>query len=102
MINPPVAGMCAMRVADRIRSKLQSGFNPVKLNVIDDSARHAGHAGARPEGETHFTIEIVSSAFTGLGRIERQRRVYAALAEELAGPVHALSIAARSPEEENS
>jgi BolA protein len=94
--------MSAMRVADRIRAKLEAGFKPVKLNIIDDSARHAGHAGARPEGETHFTIEIVSSAFAGLGRVERQRRIYAALAEELAGPVHALSISARSPEEESS
>jgi BolA family transcriptional regulator, general stress-responsive regulator len=94
--------MSAMRVADQIRAKLEAGFKPVKLNIIDDSARHAGHAGARPEGETHFTIEIVSSAFAGLGRVERQRRIYAALAEELAGPVHALSISARSPEEESS
>jgi BolA family transcriptional regulator, general stress-responsive regulator len=94
--------MSAMRVADQIRAKLEAGFKPVKLNIIDDPARHAGHAGARPEGETHFTIEIVSSAFAGLGRVERQRRIYAALAEELAGPVHALSISARSPEEESS
>ena len=91
-----------MRVADRIRSKLEAVFNPVKLKIIDDSARHAGHAGAGPEGETHFTVEIVSPAFAGLGRIERQRLIHAALAEELAGPVHALSIKARSPEEEPS
>ena len=94
--------MSAMRVADRIRSKLEAGFKPVQLTIIDDSARHAGHAGARPEGKTHFTIEIVSPVFAGLGRIERQRRIYAALAEELAGPVHALSIKARSPEEASS
>ena len=94
--------MRVMRVADRIRSKLKAVFNPVKLKIIDDSARHAGHAGARPEGETHFTVEIVSPAFAGLGRIERQRLIHAALAEELAGPVHALSIKARSPEEEPS
>lgn len=91
-----------MRVADRIRSKLEAGFAPVKLKVIDDSARHQGHAGARPEGETHFTVEIVSAAFSGLDRVERQRRIYAALAEELAGPVHALSVTARAPEEERS
>lgn len=91
-----------MRVADRIRSKLEAAFAPMKLRIIDDSARHKGHSGARPEGETHFTVEIVSAAFSGLGRVERQRRVYAALAEELAGPVHALSVTARAPEEEAS
>jgi BolA family transcriptional regulator, general stress-responsive regulator len=88
-----------MRVADRIRSKLQAAFAPERLEVVDDSERHKGHAGHRPEGETHFNVEIVSAAFAGLNRVERQRRVYAALAEELAGPVHALSIAARTPEE---
>ena len=88
-----------MRVADRIRSKLETAFAPVRLSVVDDSERHKGHAGHRPEGETHFNVEIVSAAFAGLSRVERQRRVYAALAEELAGPVHALSIVARSPGE---
>ena len=88
-----------MRVADRIRSKLEAAFDPLRLSVIDDSARHKGHAGHRPEGETHFNVEIVAAAFAGLSRVERQRRVYAALAEELAGPVHALSIVARSPGE---
>lgn len=91
-----------MRVADRIRSKLEAAFSPVRLSVIDDSERHKGHAGHRPEGETHFNVEIVSAAFAGLGRVERQRKVYAALAEELAGPVHALSVAARSPEEDRA
>ena len=88
-----------MRVADQIRSKLQAAVSPERLAVIDDSERHKGHAGHRPEGETHFNVEIVSAAFAGLSRVERQRRIYAALAEELAGPVHALSIAARTPEE---
>ncbi|MDF2763367.1 MAG: BolA-like protein [Rhodospirillales bacterium] len=91
-----------MRVADRIRSKLEAAFSPVRLSVIDDSERHKGHAGHRPEGETHFNVEIVSAAFAGLGRVERQRKVYAALAEELAGPVHALSVAARTPEEDRA
>jgi BolA family transcriptional regulator, general stress-responsive regulator len=91
-----------MRVADRIRSKLEAAFSPLRLSVIDDSERHKGHAGHRPEGETHFNVEIVSAAFAGLGRVERQRKVYAALAEELAGPVHALSVAARTPEEDRA
>ena len=62
-------------------------------------ARHAGHAGAHPGGESHFTVTIVSPAFEGLSRLERQRRVYAALSEELAGPVHALSVKALTPGE---
>lgn len=90
-----------MRVADRIRSKLQAAFAPARLAVTDDSARHKGHAGARPEGETHFTVEIVSAAFVGMSRVERQRRIYGVLAEELAGPVHALSLSARAPGEED-
>ena len=91
-----------MRIAERIRSKLEAAFAPVRLSVIDDSERHKGHAGHRPEGETHFNVEIVSAVFAGLSRVERQRQVYAALAEELAGPVHALSVAARSPEEDRA
>ena len=89
-----------MRLADRIRSKLEAAFAPARVAIVDDSAHHKGHAGARPGGETHFTVEIVSAAFSGLGRVERQRRVYAVLAEELAGPVHALSVTARAPGEE--
>jgi BolA family transcriptional regulator, general stress-responsive regulator len=88
-----------MRVADRIREKLTTALLPTRLVITDESARHAGHAAARPEGETHFHVEIVSAAFTGLGRVARQRRVYALLAEEMAGPVHALALATLTPEE---
>ncbi|PLX34464.1 MAG: BolA family transcriptional regulator [Hyphomicrobiales bacterium] len=88
-----------MSVAERIRQKLEAGLNPAKLNVIDQSAKHAGHAGARPEGETHFLVEIESAAFAGKGRLEMHRMVNAALAEELAGPVHALAITAAAPAE---
>ena len=87
------------RVADRLREVLQRGFDPQRLDIVDDSARHAGHVGAGPDGESHFTITIVSPAFAGLSRVERQRRVYAALAEELSGPVHALSLKAVAPGE---
>jgi BolA protein len=86
-------------VADRLRAKLEAAFRPQTLQIVDDSARHQGHAGARPEGESHFTVTIVSDAFSGLGRVERQRRVYAAVAEELAGPVHALALKALAPGE---
>ena len=87
-------------VAQSIRDKLTRRFTPSRLDLTDDSARHAGHAGARPGGETHFNLVIVARDFAGLGRIARQRLVYACLAEELAGPVHALSIAALAPGED--
>jgi BolA family transcriptional regulator, general stress-responsive regulator len=88
-----------MSVADRIREKLTAALQPTRLVIRDDSGRHAGHAAARPEGETHFHVEIVSTAFAGHDRLARQRRVYALLAEEMAGPVHALALAALTPEE---
>ena len=92
-----------MRVADAIHEKLTAAFQPSEVSVTDDSARHAGHSGATradgSQGETHFTVRIVSETFAGLSRVERQGRVYAALAEELRGPVHALSLIALSPAE---
>jgi len=81
-----------MSVADTIERKLRERFAPTRLTVTDDSARHAGHAGARPGGETHFTVAIVSPVFAGLGRVARQRLVYEALAGEIADGVHALSL----------
>ena len=88
-----------MRVAETIKSKLEAAFSPVSLVVEDESHRHAGHAGARPEGETHFRVAIVSPAFAGLSRVERQRRVHAVLAEELRTRVHALSLSLSAPDE---
>jgi BolA protein len=93
----------AMTVAADIRQKLTSAFAPMALEVQDESARHAGHAGATRtdgnQGETHFHVRLVSASFEGLSRVERQRRVYAALKDELAGPVHALSLSALAPSE---
>ena len=85
--------------ARTIRSKLAEAFAPQTLEIVDDSARHAGHAGSRPGGETHFHLVIVAAAFEGLSRVERQRRINRVLAEELAGPVHALSVRALAPGE---
>jgi BolA protein len=85
--------------AERIRSLLSREFAPAVVEVADDSARHAGHAGARPEGETHYTVLVISTAFTGLGRIERHRRVNAALAQEFSSGLHALSLVLRTPAE---
>ena len=92
-----------MKVADSIRHKLTASFAPVALEVVDESHRHSGHAGATrddgSQGETHFHVRLVSAAFDGVGRVERQRRVYATLADELKGPVHALSLSLLSPDE---
>jgi BolA protein len=88
-----------MRVAETIRSKLEAAFCPTQLVIEDESHRHAGHAGARAGGESHFRVAIVSAAFAGLGRVERQRRVHQVLAEELKGPIHALSLRLSAPDE---
>jgi BolA protein len=89
------------QVAETIRIKLTEAFSPQRLDVIDDSARHASHAGAREGGESHFNVVIVSDVFEGASRVQRQRSIYAALAQELAGPVHALSIKALTPQEQD-
>lgn len=85
--------------ADRIRRKLTDALAPARLEVNDESHRHAGHAGARPEGETHFDVTVVSAAFEGKSRVERQRMVYALLADELAERVHALALTTKTPAE---
>jgi BolA family transcriptional regulator, general stress-responsive regulator len=86
-------------VADTIRDKLTARFAPVRLEVADDSARHAGHAGHREGGESHFNLVIEAEAFAGASKVARQRMVHQVLADELAGPVHALSIKALAPGE---
>jgi len=86
-------------VADTIRRKLDTALSPLRLEVVDDSDKHAGHSGAHAGGESHFTVTVVADAFAGQNRVARQRRVNEILAEELAGPVHALSIKAMAPGE---
>lgn len=88
-----------MTVADRIKAKLTEALAPTELRVIDESHKHAGHRGARPEGETHFHVAVTSERFTGMMRVARQRLVYGILAEELAGPVHALSLETAAPDD---
>jgi BolA protein len=89
-----------MPMAETIRQKLAAAFAPSELVVEDDSAKHAGHSGARPGGETHFSVRVVSESFAGQSRVERQRRVYAALAEELKpNKVHALALTTLTPAE---
>ena len=91
--------MRAMNVADSIRKKLEAAFAPSDLGIEDESALHSGHSGARPEGETHFRVRIVSTAFEGLSRIERQRKIHDTIADELRTRVHALSLSALTPGE---
>ncbi|MEI9993618.1 MAG: BolA family protein [Rhizomicrobium sp.] len=89
-----------MTMADTIREKLTAAFAPTELSIEDDSGKHAGHSGARAGGETHYSVRLVSEAFAGLGRVERQRRVYAALAEELKpDKIHALALTTLTPAE---
>lgn len=86
-----------MRVAERIEEKLRAAFAPTELEIVDQSHLHAGHAGAPDGGESHFRVRLVAAAFDGMSRLERQRAVNRVLAEELAGPVHALSVEAVTP-----
>jgi BolA protein len=89
-----------MRVAKSIEQKLNAGLTPDKLTVEDESAQHQGHAGARPQGESHFRVTIVSAKFEGLGRIERQRMVYRLLAEDMQSDIHALTLTTLTPAED--
>jgi BolA protein len=88
-----------MPIADLITRKLTEAFAPESLRVVDESHRHAGHAGHRPGGESHFRLYIVSEAFRGKSRLERHRMINAALEAELAGGIHALAIHAEAPGE---
>ena len=85
--------------ADRIAARLTEAFAPALLQVADESARHAGHAGAQPGGETHYALLMVATAFQGQGRLARSRAVHAALAGEFATGLHALSLTLRTPAE---
>ena len=87
------------QVAQIIRDKLTGAFTPIHLEVVDDSARHRGHHGAPDGGESHFNVIIEAAAFAGQSRVQRQRGIYTVLSEELAGPVHALSVKALAPGE---
>ena len=87
-----------MTVADDIRRRLEA-LAPQKLELQDESAKHAGHAGAAPGGNTHWKLTIVSAAFEGTNTVARHRMIYQALGELMQAPIHALSITARAPGE---
>jgi BolA family transcriptional regulator, general stress-responsive regulator len=88
-----------MTVRDTMERKLIEGLAPSHLEIIDDSHRHAGHGGHHSDGESHFTVQIVSAAFDGKGRVARQQMVYGILAGELRERVHALSLITLTPDE---
>jgi stress-induced morphogen len=88
-----------MRVEDVIKEKLRAAFAPDEIQVVNDSHRHAGHGSSPGTGESHFSVLVVATAFAGKSRLDRHRMVNAALAAELAGPVHALAITALAPGE---
>jgi stress-induced morphogen len=85
--------------AARLHAVLTRDFAPLRLEINDDSAKHAGHAGAQAGGQTHYSVVIVSAAFQGVSRVERSRLVHAALANEFADGLHALSLTLRAPVE---
>jgi BolA family transcriptional regulator, general stress-responsive regulator len=91
-----------MEIAARIRRKLTDALAPTRLEIVDDSARHVGHAGHDGRGESHFRVLVVSDSFAGRSRVERQRLVYGLLADELADRVHALALQTRTPDEERA
>ena len=86
-----------MTVAEKITGKLTEAFRPDDLQVVDESHLHKGHAGHRPEGESHFRVKITAEAFRGKNRVEAHRMVYEALAGDIAEGVHALAIEAKAP-----
>jgi BolA protein len=91
-----------MRVKAAIEKKLTAGLAPERLEIVDESHLHAGHAGARAGGESHFRVEVVAAAFAGLGRVARQRLVYGLLAEELKADIHALALRTLAPGEDGA
>jgi BolA protein len=88
-----------MSIANIIKTKLTDALSPSRLELVDESHLHAGHAGARPEGESHFRLLVVSDQFENRGRLERQRMVYQILGDLMVTDIHALSIKALTPDE---
>ncbi len=85
--------------ANLLREKLEAALAPLQIRILDESAHHVGHAGARDAGESHFRLEIVAKQFSGLNRVARHRLIYEALGNAFSEGLHALQIIAKSPEE---
>lgn len=90
-----------MSVAEDIRRRL-GALAPVRMELVDESAKHAGHAGAAPGGNTHWNLTIVSAAFAGKPTVVRHRMIYDALGDLMKNPIHALAIRARAPGESDA
>lgn len=88
-----------MSVAETIQRKIRERLSPIKLEVKDESHLHAGHAGAREGGQSHFRLLVVAAQFEGLTPVARQRLINDILREELAGPIHALAMKTQTPAE---
>jgi BolA protein len=86
-------------VADEMRRRIEQALAPERLELVDDSAAHAGHAGAAPGGNSHWRVTVVSAAFAGKPTLARHRLVYQALGDLMQHPIHALQISARAPGE---
>lgn len=89
-----------MSMAENIRSAIETGLAPERLEIVDESHLHAGHAGARPGGETHYRIEVIASAFEGVSRVKRQQMVYALLKDAFDAGLHALAMTTLTPAED--
>lgn len=88
-----------LSVTETLRAKLQAAYTPANLEIIDDSEQHRGHGGYREGGESHFTVIMKSTEFVGKSRVDCQRMVMKTLADDLAGPVHALQLRLSAPTE---
>ncbi len=88
-----------MTIGESIREKISEALSPAVLDIVDESHMHAGHAGSRPGGDSHFRVRIVAAAFAGQSRIERQRLINGLLADEFAAGLHALSLTTQTPDE---
>lgn len=86
--------------SDRIEAAIRAAIPDAAVRVSDDSAQHAGHAGAAPGGQTHFSVAVVSASFAGVSRVERSRRLHALLDAEFSGGLHALAMTLRTPAEQ--
>ena len=97
--TPSTTPAATLPLADEIAARLTAALAPTRLEVSNDSHHHAGHTGDNGTGESHFSVLIESEGFAGLSRVARQRLVNRALADLLAGPIHALAMRTTAPEE---
>ncbi len=88
-----------MATEDTIREKLTAAYAPIRLEIENESHKHSGHHGSPGTGDSHFNVLIIAQAFEGKGRLDRQRQIYATLADEMAGPIHALAMTVLTPDE---